>query len=91
LAAETAWPNEPKIGMECPLWRLLILSWSVNKHGYNRNLVGSIYGMSSMSEDCSFRPDQLANMATMQFLFLIGRFLKNLLLWNCLAIWTETL
>jgi hypothetical protein len=26
----------------------------------------------------------------MQFLFLIGRFLKNLLLWNCLAIWTET-
>jgi hypothetical protein len=64
LAAETAWPNEPKIGMECPLWRLLILSWSVNKHGYNRNLVGSIYGMSSMSEDCSFPPDQLANMAT---------------------------
>jgi hypothetical protein len=29
----------------------------------------------------------------MQFLFLIGRFLKNLLPsdpWNCLAIWTET-
>ena len=24
----------------------------------------------------------------MQFLFLIGRFLKSLLLWNCLAIWT---
>jgi hypothetical protein len=25
-----------------------------------------------------------------QFLFLIGRYLKNLLLWNCLAKWTET-
>jgi hypothetical protein len=47
--------------MECPLWRLLISSRSVSKHGHH-----------------------------MQFLFLIGRFLKNLLLWNCLAIWTET-
>jgi hypothetical protein len=26
--------------MECPLWRLLISSWSVSKHGYHRNLVG---------------------------------------------------
>ena len=34
--------------MECPLWRLLISSRSVNKHGYHRNLVGSLYGMSSM-------------------------------------------
>ena len=42
--------------MECPLWRLLISSRSISKHGYH-----------------------------MQFLFL-----KNLLLWNCLAIWTET-
>ena len=47
--------------MECPLWRLLISSRSVNKHGHHR-----------------------------QFLFLIGRYLKNLLLWNCLAKWTET-
>jgi hypothetical protein len=37
--------------MECPLWRLLIFSQSVSKHGHH-----------------------------MQFLFLIGRFLKNLLL-----------
>jgi hypothetical protein len=37
--------------MECPLWRLLISSRSVNKHGHHR-----------------------------QFLFLIGRYLKNLLL-----------
>ena len=34
--------------MECPLWRLLISSRSVSKHGHHRNLVGSIYGMSSM-------------------------------------------
>jgi hypothetical protein len=34
--------------MECPLWRLLILSRPVNKHRYQRNLVGIIYGMSSM-------------------------------------------
>ena len=47
--------------MECPLWRMLISSRSVNKHGHHR-----------------------------QFLFLIGRYLKNLLLWNCLAKWTET-
>ena len=37
--------------MECPLWRLLISSRSVSKHGHH-----------------------------MQFLFLIGRFLKNFLL-----------
>jgi hypothetical protein len=34
--------------MECPLWRLLISFRSVSKHGYHRNLVRNIYGMSSM-------------------------------------------
>jgi hypothetical protein len=47
--------------MECPLWRLLISSRSVNKHGHHK-----------------------------QFMFLIGRYLKNLLLWNCQAKSTET-
>jgi hypothetical protein len=47
FSSETAWPNEPK-SMECPQWSLLISSRLVNKHGYHRNLVGSIYGMSSM-------------------------------------------
>jgi hypothetical protein len=39
--------------MACPLWRLLISSRSVNKHGHHR-----------------------------PFLFLIGRYLKSLLLWS---------
>ena len=34
--------------MECSLWRLLISSRSISKHGYHRNLVGIIYGMFSM-------------------------------------------
>jgi hypothetical protein len=34
--------------MECSLWRLLICSLSISKHGYHRILVGSIYWMSSM-------------------------------------------
>jgi hypothetical protein len=37
-----------RASMECPLWRLLISSKSINKHGYHRNLIGIIYEMSSM-------------------------------------------
>ena len=70
--------------------KLLISFRSVNKHGYHRNLVGSIYGMSSM-KIAHFVRSVSKHGHHMQFLFLIGRFLKNLLLWNCLAIWTETL
>jgi hypothetical protein len=54
----------------------------------NRYFVGSIYGMSSMKKLISSRSVSKHG-HQMQFLFLIGRFLKNLLLWNCLAIWTE--
>jgi hypothetical protein len=36
------------LAVEGLLLKLPISSRSVNKHGYHRNLVGSIYGMSSM-------------------------------------------
>ena len=55
----------------------------------NRNLVGSIYGMFSM-KIAHFTQSVSKHGHHMQFLFLIGRFLKNLLFWNCLAIWTKT-
>ena len=56
---------------------------------YSRNLEGSIYGRTSLrllilyrsvNKHCSHR----------QFLFLVGQFLKNIFLWNCLTKWTET-
>ena len=33
--------------LECPLWRLLILSWSVNKHGHHRQFLFLISKRSS--------------------------------------------
>ena len=39
--------------MECPLWRLLISSRSVNKHGYHRNLVGILVSDWSISKQSS--------------------------------------
>jgi hypothetical protein len=37
--------------------KIIILSRSVNKHGYHQNLVGLIYGMSSMKITHSSRSD----------------------------------
>jgi hypothetical protein len=41
MATTETWKE---LSIECPLLKLLISSRSVIKHGYHRNLVGSIYG-----------------------------------------------
>jgi hypothetical protein len=56
----------------------------------NWNLVGNIYGRSSVKLLISSRSVNKHGRHR-QFLFLIGWFLKNLLLWNRFAEWTETL
>jgi hypothetical protein len=73
-----------------------IKMWKVNKSSLlkplgqmNRNLVGSIYIMSSIKNFISSRSINKHGRHR-QFLFLIGWFLKNCLLWNRLAKWIET-
>jgi hypothetical protein len=130
------WQGE-QASMECPLWRLLISSRSVSKHGYHMKflfLIGRflenllLWNCLVVSEknfknrpirnkNCLWWPCLVMDhnkmwhsiertfhrcflpsfssfgwgfSEHMKFLFLIGRFLENLLLWNCLAIWTET-
>ena len=55
----------------------------------NRNLVGSIYGRSSIKL-LILSWSVYKHGHHRQFLFLIGWFLKNLILWNPLCKWTET-
>jgi hypothetical protein len=55
----------------------------------NGNLVGSIYGRSSI-QIAKFPPSVNKHGCHRQFLFQVGRFLKIFPHWNCLAKWTAT-
>ena len=67
FSSETAWPNESKLGRKhlwnVLLWRLLISSRSVSKQRLPPKL-GRKHLWNVLYEDCSYRPDRLANMAT---------------------------
>jgi hypothetical protein len=98
--------------MECPLWRLLISSRSVNKRGPPQAILVSDWPIfKNLLWNCLVKLTETWQEAYMecplwrlfissrsvnkhghhrQFLFLIGQHLKSLLLWNCLAKWTET-
>ena len=76
---------------------ILVSDWSMSKKSsplkplgqMNQNMVGSIYGRSSIKMLISSRSVNKHGHHR-QFLFLIGQFFLNLLLWNHLAKWTET-
>ena len=80
-----------------PPWAILNSDWpslekssSLKPFGQMEpNLTGSIYGRSLWSLFISFRSDNKHGRHG-QFLILIGRVFKNLLLWNHLAKWNQT-
>jgi hypothetical protein len=55
----------------------------------NRNLVGSIYGRSS-AKNAHFVPIRLQTWPSQATLVSDWLIFKFLLLWNCMAKWTET-
>ena len=81
--------NMAAIGNSC-FWLANLKKSSLKPLGWmNRNLVGSIYGRSS-GKIVHFVPIRYQTGRHRQFLFLIGWFLKNLLLCNRLAKWIKS-
>jgi hypothetical protein len=80
-----------------PPQAILVSDWSISKKSstlkqlgqMDRNVVGSIYGRCSIGIAHSFWSVNKHGRHR-QFLFLIGRFLKQHFLWNRLVKWYET-